>query len=172
MTSPVYPVFEGDGGSNLPKRPTASVDLGGLDFVDSVEYPPKDREILSATDYLQFTMSLERVARTIPMLRADVYGYAAMTPGTATTNVVSVNGTLTTANVTVERLALGKYRVTYPTGKLPTANSKPVAILLKGAGGTASAEVTAFTSTTVDVWTYNFGGALSNTDVYFTVEVY
>src|SRR5512136_2702004 len=148
MTSPAYPVFEGDGGTNAPKRPIADVDLGGLAFVDSIKYPPKDRERLSCTDYMQTTMSLERAARTIPMLRAEIYGYASMPAGTPAVSVASVNDTLTTANVTTERLATGKYRITYPVNKIPPANTKPTAILRLGSGGTAIVEVNSYTSTT------------------------
>jgi hypothetical protein len=169
MTSPAYPVFEGDGGTHAPKRPTAAVDLGGLDFVDSVKYPPKDRERLSATDYMQATMSLERLARVTPVMLVDALGD---TTDTGTTAVASVNDALTTANVVTTRVDAGKYRVTYPSGKLPAANSAPVAQIIKAAGGIASVEVNAYTSTTVDVWAYDFAGSVSGNSVDFKVLVY
>jgi len=169
MTSPAYPVFEGDGGANTPKRPTASVDLGGLDFVDSVKNPPKDRERLAASDYMQATMSLERVARMLPVLIADVTGETG-TPSTDT--VISVNDALTTVNVVTTEIGTGKYRVTYPTGKLPTANCSPVAQVIKSSGAIASVEVNAYTATTVDVWAYDFAGSLSANSVQFKLLVY
>lgn len=171
MTSPVYPVYEGDGGLNAPKRPTASVDLGGLDFVDSVKYPPKDRERLSATDYMQTTMSLERIARMVPVLIVDVL--VDDVPDLTVVNVVSTNDALTTANVTPSRLSLGKYRITIPSGKLPTANSRP-SVEICGPIGSVGAIVglEAYTATTFDIEVRDYAGALVDGNTYVKLKVY
>lgn len=156
MTSPLYPVFEGDGGVNVPKRPTASVDLGGLDFVDSIKYPPKDRERISASDFMQITMSVERIARCIPVLIADLQLETA--GGQVTLSVYSVNDALTVANVVTTEVSSGVYRVTFPASSLPTANGRPVAQVINSNGSVAVVDARAYTSTTVDLHTIDFSG--------------
>jgi hypothetical protein len=156
MTSPAYPVFEGDGGANAPKRPTAAVDLGGLDFVDSVKYPPKDRERLSASDYMQVTMSLERMARCMPVLVADLVLETA--GGQETISVNSTHDGLTTVNVVTTEVSSGVYRVTYPTNMLPVPNGRPMASVVYSNGLVAVVDVPTYTSTTVDLHTMDFAG--------------
>lgn len=170
MTSPVYPVFEGDGGVNAPKRPTASVDLGGLSFTDSVKYPPKDRERLSATDYMQVTMSLERIARMSPVLIVDIL--VDDVPDLAVVGVTSVNDVLTTANVVPSRLSLGKYRITIPSGKLPTANGRPSVEMCGTANGVGAVGIDAYTATTFDIDVRDYAGTLVDGGTYVKLKVY
>lgn len=170
MTSPVYPVFEGDGGVNAPKRPTADVDLGGLSFIDSVKYPPKDRERLSATDYMQATMSLERVARMIPVLIVDAT--LVTSPSAMPLYVLSVNDALTTANVTISETGTGAYRVTIPSGKLPTAAASPEATIIGNGSGVCMAGITASTATTFDIIVRDYAGSATTASSKVRLRVY
>lgn len=169
MTSPIYPVFEGDGGLNTPKRPTADVDLGGLDFVDSVKYPPKDRERLSCTDYMQVTMSLERVARMTPVLivEGSVEGGSA-----SVTSIVSTNDSLTTANVTIAEGSTGVYTITIPAARLPPAIGRPSAESINGAGGVAKIDVPTYSSTSVVMNVRDYAGTLTSAATTYRVLVY
>jgi len=170
MTSPAYPVFEGDGGTNAPKRPTAAVDLGGLDFVDSVKYPPKDRERLSATDYMQTTMSLERMARCLPVLVADLILETA--GGQETVSVTSVNDGLTTVNVVTTEVGSGVYRVTYPANMLPVSVGRPSAIVTYSNGLVAHVDVSTYTATTVDLAAFDYDGNGTPDGCYVKLSVY
>lgn len=169
MTSPVYPVFEGDGGVNAPKRPTADVDLGGLSFVDSVKYPPKDRERLSATDYMQATMSLERVARMIPVLIVEG---GLETGGPGIDAVVSVNDALTTGNISVTENSSGVYTVSIPSGKLPTSSGRPVVELVNGSGNVSQIDVASYTATSIVLNARDYAGSLTGNTAVFKLKVY
>jgi hypothetical protein len=170
MTSPVYPVFEGDGGGHAPKRPTASVDLGGLLFTDNIKYPPKDREQLSSTDYMQATMTLERVARMIPVLIVDLLLDDA--PDLAIVGVVSVNDALTTANVTVSKTATGRYRVSVPSGKLPTSSGRPTVEMAGSASGVGGVGIEAYTATQFDIEVRDYAGTLVAGGTHVKLKVY
>lgn len=170
MTSPVYPVYEGDGGVNAPKRPTADVDLGGLGFVDSVKYPPKDRERLSATDYMQVTMSLERIARMTPVLVADFDIEVGLTGNPD--YVVCVNDTVTTASVTLSETSSGHYRVTIPAGKIPTANCKPKVDVINSGGAVASVEIASYSATQFNLVAYDFAGSATGNSATVKLSVY
>jgi hypothetical protein len=169
MTSPVYPVFEGDGGGNAPKRPTASVDLGGLLFTDNIKYPPKDREDLSSTDFMQATMTLERVARMIPVLIVD----ATLATGAPTVDYVTcVSDAVTTANVTITEIGTGQFRVTVPSGKLPTATGRPKFDIVVSSGDVGKVEVSSYTATQFVGTTYDYTGAAIASNVTVKLSVY
>lgn len=168
MTSPAYSVFIGDGGTNTPKRPTAAVDLGGLSFVDSVKYPPKDRERLAATDFMQVTMCEEAIARMIPMLRADL---RLETGGETVGTVVSVNSALTTANVTVTETAPGIYTLAWPASSLPTPNTLPTAVVTS-AGSMLFAYISLTSQITAEIEIFDATGTHSAAQCYVSVSVY
>lgn len=126
MTSPTYPVFEGDGGAHTPLRPTASLHLGGLEFQDHPTHPPTDRRRMSSTDFMQSTMTIERCASVVPVLQVDCTGHAT----TPTINsVASANTTLTSSNVTISRTGTGAYDIQWPSSKLPPATIRPRAFV-------------------------------------------
>jgi hypothetical protein len=169
MTSPVYPVFEGDGGGNAPKRPTASVDLGGLLFTDNIKYPPKDREDLSSTDFMQATMTLERVARMIPVLIVD----ATLETGSSTIDSVTcVSDAVTTSNVTIAELGTGNFRITIPSGKLPTATSLPKFDIINSSGGVCKVELSSHTATQFVALAYDYTGSVTGNSVAVKLSVY
>src|SRR5512136_2105256 len=131
MASPTYPVYEGYG-THSPKRPTATADLGGLDFSDSQRLPPKNRVELSATDYMQTTMSLERIARMAPTLMANMVLVTSGSPVPAT-GISCVNNNVLAADVVITNTATGKYTIAYPANKLPSPNMHPIAVIVYGA---------------------------------------
>ena len=53
MSTPTYAVFDGDGGANVPKRPVASTDLGGLYKVNDIKYAPNPDTQVTAEDVKQ-----------------------------------------------------------------------------------------------------------------------
>lgn len=126
MTSPVYPVFEGDGAANGPMRPTASAHMGGLEFVDNPRYPPTDRRRMSATDFMQVEMVAERVARMVPALTLE-WTLIDGSPS-AVTGVICVNDAISIASITVFQDAPGLYAVSWPAGSLPPKRLLPVAV--------------------------------------------
>lgn len=122
MTAPSYVVYEGDGGTNTPRRPTTD-DLGGLLLTDSVKYPPQPNEHLSCLDWKQMEQCLVRIARMTPVLQIVLVS----TGGTPTVaSVISANDNITTADITIGTPPVtGQYSVSLPTAKLPTRTRLP-----------------------------------------------
>lgn len=139
MTSPTYPVFEGDGGANTPLRPVAETHLGGLQFQDHPTKPPADKRRMSATDFMQTTMTVERAARMVPALVVDVDGTGTL----AISGVICTNDAVTASSVSVTSAATGSYVVTWTAGSLPPRRVRPRVIpqlfaVLSGATQTAN----------------------------------
>jgi hypothetical protein len=168
MTSPLYSVFEGDGGVNAPKRPTALVDLGGLSFTDNIKFPPKDREHLSSSDFMQATRCEEAIARMIPVMRVEL---SLATGAVSVTSVVAVNSALTTTNVTVTETGSGLYTVQWPASMLPAANGRATATTTySGQWLIAYAGTVSATSVELDI--IDTAAAHSTALAYVTLLVY
>lgn len=170
MASPSYPVYEGDGGHNAPRRPTAWVDLGGLDRTDATNPPPVDRQELASTDVMQATMSLERIARMAPNLVAEL----TLVTGAphAAASVACVNDMIIPADVVVTNTATGKYRINYPPSRLPVSNCSPYANIIDSGGLIGSVDTLNQTPTSVEIWTYDTTGTLSGLSVTVRLRVF
>lgn len=120
MTSPIYPVFEGDGGTHSPKWPDEN-DMGGLQFVDDPQYPPVHQKRLSATDYMQLEMCVARACRMVPALVFDFQ--PGNTPNTPA--VLAHWSVVDDLEFTINRTGTGLYTVAWdqtlpPLVALPT----------------------------------------------------
>jgi hypothetical protein len=168
MAAPAYPVYEGDGAGKTPRRPTAAVDLGGLDLIDSSRLPPQNRVELSATDYMQATMSLERVARMAPILVFDV----AVIAGASATILSCVNDSVVAGDLVVSDVSPGKYRITLPGSKLPQLRGSPIAQMSLMQGDACASHVYAYQQTFVDVSIYDGNGVLTANPATIKVKVF
>lgn len=168
MTAPNYCVLEGDPTNGIaPRRPDALCeDMGGLQFQDDPNEPPRANEHMSAKDFKQVEMLVQRLTKMAPALRVDVS--IGMSP--TVSNVLSVNSTLTTSNVTISRIGAGHYRITWPSGSLPATRCAPRACGLYF-GLVATAEGVPGTPNAVDLYAVDaIGGALTDTG-YASIDI-
>lgn len=115
--SRIFPVFEGDGASNLPRYPTAN-DMGGLQFEDDPQYRPQEGKRPRAENYMQLIMAADRVCRMIPTLVVEFMPGASPDVPTIIT-VTSVIDAITFDTVSISRGGVGIYRIFYPQNALP-----------------------------------------------------
>lgn len=166
--STIFPVFEGDGGTNLPRYPTVN-DMGGLQFEDDPKYPPREGKRLRAENYMQLIMAADRVCRMIPPLVIEFApGYTGYTPTEpAIISVTSVIDAITIDTVSVSRVSVGLYRILYPQNTLPPKRQ------LAQAWGCESDSLGSYAvqgNGYVDVHVYNQGGSLTD-DPQFKTKV-
>ena len=118
MTAPSYCVLEGDPANGIaPRRPDALCeDMGGLQFQDDPNDPPRPNEHLAAADFKQVEMLVQRAWRMTPVLKV-FFNLSDTTPTIG--YVLSCRDSLTTNTVTVARVSQGRYTITWPSGSLP-----------------------------------------------------
>lgn len=137
MTAPNYCVLEGDPTNAIaPRRPDVLCeDMGGLQFQDSATFPPRPNEHVSAKDFKQVEMLVQRLCRMMPVLVVEVTG-----TGTSHTllSVTSAVDSLTAANVTITHGPDGVFAIAWPSGKLPAKTRKPHAYTTDTASTTVS----------------------------------
>lgn len=177
MATPDYPVFEGDGGLNTPKRPVAATDLGGLYKVNDIGWEPDPEKHVTAEDVLQWEMCIERIGRMIPVLSVDFHVSNAM--GTENPSAVAcVNLGVVTTDITVAKTGTtGEYVVTIPSGVIPPSNLRPMATLSKSdsysnSGDSANVTVYSYTSTTITIRVRDFTGVLTGVGASVRVDVF
>lgn len=166
--SRIFPVFEGDGGSNLPRYPTVN-DMGGLQFEDDPQYRPKENKRLRAENYMQLIMAAERVCRMVPVLVVEFApGYTGYTPATpAIISVTSVIDAITIDTVSISRGSVGLYRIFYPQNTLPPKRQLAQAW---GAESNSLGSYAVQANGYVDVYVYNQSGNLTD-DPVFKIKV-
>jgi hypothetical protein len=125
MTAPSYCVLDGTTGV-APARPDALCEaMGGLQFQDDVENPPRTHEHISSKDFMQQSMLIERLCRMMPVL---VVEFTATTGDITAKNIVSAVDSLTAANVTVDWAGGETYLVvSWPASSLPAKTREPIA---------------------------------------------
>jgi hypothetical protein len=118
--SKIFPVFEGDGATNLPRYPTVN-DFGGIAFENDQRYPPREGKRLRAENYMQLAMAVDRVCRMTATLVIEFSpGYTGYTPNLpAIVSVTSVIDSIDLASVSIARASQGVYRIYYPQNKMP-----------------------------------------------------
>ena len=165
--SPSYFVFEGDGGLNNPARPTLA-QVGGAAFVDSTQHPPIPDEQPCAPDYNQINFIAYVAALLLP---AATIGVTVTGTTPALNSVIALNRSISTVTVTnpdvsVARQALGQYRVSITSTKLPQITWAPRAHANKA--GSAAASASRVSAGVYDVYLSNNTGAI---DCSFSLEV-
>jgi hypothetical protein len=166
--SPTYFVFEGDGGSNPPARPTID-QVGGANFTDCTEpgYAPiPDIQPMSA-DYNQLSLIAWAASRMMPVLKIGVT--SGIPPTINAVVAVSRNvSLLLSANpdVQVTRASQGHWQIVVSTTKLPQSDSPPKAF----ANNAGACAVSAVWSSAghYDVYTSDATGLI---DAGFTLEL-
>lgn len=171
MSTPLYPVFDGDG-THAPKRPVASTDLGGLYKSDVLGYEPDPESQVTAADVKQWMMCIEAMGRMIPLLRVTCHVETGM--GTAVPLFAScVNSTVTTAEISITEVSPGVYRVSWLSGRIPSLSGAPtVSNLISSGGLPCVASVLSYTSTSVDIDVRDFTGAPETDPFEFVLQVY
>lgn len=177
MTAPSHCVLEGAVG-DPPRRPASNCeDMGGLQLQDDATNPPRPNEHLSALDFKQVEMLLQRAVKMSSTLCIDMH--VAIGMGTVLASaIVSVNESILVLEVTVAPTGTtGEYLVTIPPGRLPAFNRSPVATLLKAdnyanSGDAANATVYAYTSTTITIRVRDFTGILTGVGATVRVDVF
>lgn len=179
MTAPNHCVLDGTVGI-APRRPDSNCeDMGGLQFQDMAGEVPRPNEHLSAKDFKQVEMLLQRAWRMLPTLSFDIHVANAM--GTISPSVISTaNDNLIAGDIDVAPTGTtGEYVVTLPGGAaaLPAATRSPVASLVKAdnyanSGDAANVTVYAYTSTTITIRVRDFTGVLSGVGATVRVDVF
>lgn len=134
MTIPTYNAFDGDGGSNVPRRPSLD-DLGGAAYQDFVPLPDETTMPSSAMEN-QNEMVLHGVTKLMDIAKI----YVTFPGGVPTkTTVVGAGDIFSTSDVTLTDNGNGDTTVAIGTNALPTEVFPPDVRLVPP---------------TVDVWTY------------------
>lgn len=118
--SSIFPVYEGDGSSTLPRYPTV-IDFGGLGFENDPKFVPQPGKRLRAENYMQLSMAVDRVCRMEPTLTIEFApGFTGYTPDAPTIlSVTSVIDAITLDSVLINRSSQGIYVIYYPPDKMP-----------------------------------------------------
>lgn len=166
--SRIFPVFEGDGATNLPRYPTVN-DMGGLQFEDDPKYKPRVGKRTSAENYMQLIMATDRVCRMVPTLVIEFApGFTGYTPSEpAIISVTSVIDAITMNTVSISRSGVGIYRIFYPQNKLPP---KRQLAQVWGCESNSLGSYAVQANGYVDVHVYNQGGSLTD-DPQFKLKV-
>lgn len=151
MTSPTWPVFDGDGGTNTPKRPTTD-DMGGLLFENSIAYPPTDGRRPRAENWKEVEWAIEAIAHMMPIAKVDVtWSGTAVTAVTviSASNEAALQSAITTSTISAGG---GGFIITWPAGTLPPRTLHSRGFILEGsASNPALISVTDTAATTVTV---------------------
>lgn len=112
---PLFNVFDGDGGSNVPRRPSLD-DLGGAAYEDDQQYPPDPLTMPSAAMENQNEMVLYGLAK----MGATALVYVKFTGGTpAIDTLVSPGNLLEIADFTITDNGDGDTSVVVAANKIP-----------------------------------------------------
>jgi hypothetical protein len=171
MSTPTYAVFDGDGGANVPKRPVASTDLGGLYKVNDIKYAPNPDTQVTAEDVKQWEMCIERMARMLPVLKFDITLTTSMT-GAHPAHVSCVNNAIGTSDVNVSETGYGTYRASWSPSTLPASNGAPMVTVIKTGTPALDVQITSYSATQVNFITLDYTGAAYSSSVGIVVAVY
>lgn len=171
MTAPNHCVLEGTVGI-APRRPdSACEDMGGLQFQDAVgpDVSPNPNEHLSARDYKQVEMLLQRTLRMVPLLTVEVTA----TGSTHTLlSVTSAVDTLNSSNVTVTHNATGIFTIAWPASSLPPKTRGPHAYSTSSSSTVDSAYPQQGTNSVVVTTSLHMTGATTNFVTTYAVDIY
>lgn len=179
MTAPSHCVLEGDPTNGIaPRRPDALCeDMGGLQFQDDPNDPPRPNEHMSAKDFKQVEMLVQRLAKMMPTLSIDLHVSTGM--GTVNPSAVACgHSTVTTSSITAAPTGTtGEYTITLPANVLPVSNRRPVAKLgsadnYANSGDAADVTVYSYTETSIVIRVRDFTGALTGVGATVRVDVF
>lgn len=127
MSTPEFYVYDGDGGSNAPRRPSLD-DVGGGAKINDLAMPPDPETMPTAEDENQQENLLVGLCRLGPVLQVWVI-FSGGTPALASFR--SMSNELLFTDITVTDDATGQTSVTVAADKLP-AQSMPATVQAYG----------------------------------------
>lgn len=116
MTAPDYPVFDGDGVSVPPRRPSLD-DLGGATLIDSSDYPPDTETMPYAGELNQWQHVQAGLARVAPAALVEIR-FSGGTPSVF--RVLALGSEVGTGDFALTDNGNGDTTVTVASGLLPT----------------------------------------------------
>lgn len=170
MTAPNYCVLEGDPVNGIsPRRPDALCeDMGGLQFQDDPNDPPRPNEHLAAADFKQVEMLVQRLAKMSPMMTIE---FSVSGTTVTVTRVVCVRASVTTSSITATYVSGGHYTFAWASGTLPAATRYP-RINSSNSSDTVMMSTQMTAASTVTVWITNEDGSPSNTTGTLSIDIW
>lgn len=157
--------WDGDGESDLPRRPTVD-DVGGDQKVDSIEHPPNPVEHPTADGWNQKAKQIPALGRVVGACKICIEFDA----GAPFVESASACGTAVAASTfTVEDNGAGDVSVTWPANTFPLPICRPTGLTVFSAGATrVSGQVEVITNG-VRVRTFNASDVA--TDAAWSLEI-
>lgn len=122
MAAKTYPVYDGDGGTAVPARPSLD-DLGGADLEDDQEYPPDPETDPTAAAWNQRARVHSAHAKVVPVMLLSVR-FVAGAP--TVEDFSSTSSTLVAGDLVITDNGDGDTSVAVPADTLPLPIAKPM----------------------------------------------
>lgn len=130
MPAADYLTWDGDGGSNLPRRPSTE-DLGGDDKVNDAEYPPDDVEHPTADGWNQKVKQIAALSKVAEACKIEVR-YNAGAPFIARVTAPGTN--IVTTTFTVTDMGVGDTKIEWPANTFPPHQLSPTGLTALSTG--------------------------------------
>ncbi len=158
--------FDGDGGSNGPRRPSLD-DLGGDQKINKTATPPGVTGP-SAEEWNERTRLVQAMAGICPVL-AGTIDFVAGAP--VWVKFWCINTTVAKEDVTLSDNGVGDTTITYPEGKLPVSMMDPFPVMNEDTAATTISAVLDEATRTIRVKTWDESAA-AGVDTRCSVQVY